>query len=79
MGKLDEMDKRFAENLKTLRAIRGFSRKQLSKECGVSEVCIVNYEHYKSLPNVVDGFLLAKALGVTLDELVGKTIEVKMK
>lgn len=60
----------FAENLKRLRQQKGLTQQKLGEMAGVSQQAILNFEKGKNNPNIVTGVNIAKALGVTCEELV---------
>jgi transcriptional regulator with XRE-family HTH domain len=62
----------FAASLKRLRAERGWSQHALSKRSGVSVPTISNTEACRSGIGLHWAWLLAQALGVSLDEMCGK-------
>ncbi|QUL57525.1 helix-turn-helix domain-containing protein [Paenibacillus tritici] len=60
----------FATNLTKFREARGFSKSELGRRIGVSDVSIGYWESGKSEPKMGSVQQLADALGVTLEELV---------
>ena len=60
------------KNLKSIRKQKGFTQVSLSVFSGVNRVSIAKYETGKAEPNLETARKLADALGVTIDELVGK-------
>lgn len=60
----------FGERLRELRQRSGFSRKELGTHLGVTEGQIGHLETGTRGISVADAAKLAKALGVTLEELV---------
>lgn len=61
-----------AENIEALRKGLGWSQETLASRAGMTRGSIGNYVNGRTIPNVVDAWRLADALGVTLDELVGR-------
>ena len=59
-------------NLKVIRKAKGMTQAQLSAVSGVNRVNIAKYEIGKSVPSLKTAERLADALGVTVDELIGK-------
>lgn len=57
--------------LREIRHIRGLTLKQVADEAKVSEAAMSLYERGKRNPNLVTAYRIAKALGVTIDELMG--------
>jgi transcriptional regulator with XRE-family HTH domain len=60
-----------AERLRTLRRARGWSLEQLAGACGVSRSMLSEIERSKANPTVGVALAIARALGVSLSELVG--------
>ncbi len=60
----------FSDNVKRLREAKGYSQAELGKILDVSQQTISDYEKGKKQPTIVTGVDLAKALGVTVEELV---------
>lgn len=52
--------------------VRGLSQKQLAALIGVSHVAVSYWENGVNIPNVADCWRLADALGISVDELVGR-------
>ena len=64
----------FSESLRTIRKKQGLSQQKLAEKAGLSYVMIAKIEQGATKePSVVSMIKLADALGVTLDELVGRT------
>lgn len=64
-----------AGRLKKLRRDRGWSQQKLAEEAGVSYMVITRIEQGISKePTIISMVSLADALGVTLDELVGRKV-----
>lgn len=81
MGQFENKAKRYAENLKHLRVINGLTRGQLAKKCGITPGSIAHYEKAEAMPNVLYAHAIAEVLGVTVEDMIEKTVavEVKMK
>lgn len=63
----------FASNLKRLRLKAGLSRRELAEKIGGEQSMIYRYENGLRLAPAVQALVgLADALGVSLDELVGR-------
>ncbi len=60
----------FSDNVKALREKKGYSQAELARLASVSQPTVNDYEKGKKLPTIVTGVDLAKALGVTVEELV---------
>ena len=58
--------------VKSLREQRGMTQKQLSEKARVPRICIIRYETGRYKPGMKNAAKLAAALGVTIDELIGK-------
>ena len=56
--------------LKELRKEKGLTLRDLADKCGVSPSTISNIENGDKTPKVDNLFYIAKALGVTLNDLV---------
>ena len=65
------MKNRFAENLKAARLAAGLTQKEVAERVGVAKSTYSLYESGKRAPVVKGIKQLAKALGVTADELLG--------
>lgn len=59
---------------KKLRQKQGLTQDQLSALANVPRICISRYESGKYFPSISNAMKLAKALGVTVDELIGKKV-----
>lgn len=60
----------FSDNVKRLREENQYTQAELGKIVGVSQQTIGDYEKGKKLPTIVTGVELARALGVTVEQLV---------
>ncbi|OZG70413.1 hypothetical protein BTA51_26005 [Hahella sp. CCB-MM4] len=69
MTKDDDQNMTLAENLQRIRAAKGWSRKKLADEAGLTEGAITKIEH-GSDPKAVSIKRLVIALGCTADELL---------
>ena len=58
--------------LRMIRKTKGLTQKWLSEVSSVPRVCIARYESGKYNIGVKNAVKLASALGVTVDELIGK-------
>lgn len=58
------------ERLRALRSARGWSLERLASVCGVSRSMLSQIERGEANPTVVVALSIARALGITLDELV---------
>ena len=58
--------------LKEIRRKRGLTLKQVAEKVEAAESTICLYERGKRSPNLEMAMKLASALGVTVDELIGK-------
>lgn len=61
------------EAIRKAREDKGYSRSQLSIKAGVPYITIRHWETDRSIPRVDLLICVADALGVTLDDLVGRT------
>jgi len=60
----------FAKNLRRYRKRKNYSQEKLAKELHYGYTAIANYESGRNEPSIDDLIRLAKALNVTVDELV---------
>jgi len=68
------VDQTFADSLRTIRKKHGLSQQKLAEKAGLSYVMIAKIEQGTTKePSVVSMIKLADVLGVSLDELVGRT------
>ena len=67
--------KTYGENMRACRVERGYTRKILAERSGVSEDSIRSYEADVRLPNLFTAILMADALGVSLDKLIGRKVK----
>lgn len=58
-----------AANIKTLREQKGMSQEELARMCGLSRGAIAKIETSWKFPSFESGLRIAKALGVTCEEL----------
>ena len=63
------------ERLIGLRNSAGLSQRQLARATGVPVTSIRNWEHNRRFPGLISGARLAKALGVSMEDLVANLIE----
>ena len=63
-----------AEAMKKARLDKGYSQAKLCQKTGISNACISFYENGIVFPGVLNLIDIADALGITLDELVGRTV-----
>ena len=61
--------------MKKARLDKGYSQARLSMKSGISSQNISYWEHGISFPTIINLIPIADALGVTLDELVGRTVK----
>lgn len=61
----------FSSNLRKLRVAQELSQEQLAELVGVAREQITKYENGTTVPNIVNGVILAKALKTTAENLVG--------
>lgn len=59
------------QNLKATREARGISKNKLSQMVGCGFGQLTDWERCESSPNLANAAKLARALGTTIDELVG--------
>jgi transcriptional regulator with XRE-family HTH domain len=68
-----------ASRLQRLREAAGFSQSQLARAAGVPVTTLQGWEQARRLPRLQAAILLADALNITLDELVGRKLKVPRK
>ena len=68
---MKETDTLFIQNLTRLRKERGYTVSKLARISGIGDSTIRNYEKERTSPQVQDLRLLAKALKVDFNELLG--------
>lgn len=61
----------FPARLRRLRRERGLTMRGLARAAGLPDRALENYEHGRRQPTLPVARALAKALGVSLDELAG--------
>ncbi len=60
--------------IRKARRAKGYTLKKLAEKSGVTYTTISNWECNRVFPNVVPLMAVADTLGITLDELVGRTV-----
>lgn len=63
--------------IKDNRIAQKYTQKQLAQRIGVTHAAISYWENGVNVPNVKDCWLLADALGISIDELVGHDVRAK--
>lgn len=67
-------DNLIGKSIKINRIAQNYTQKQLAQKIGVTHAAISYWENGVNIPNVKDCWLLADALGITIDELVGRDL-----
>lgn len=67
-------DNLIGKSIKVTRIAQNYTQKQLAQKIGVTHAAISYWENGVNIPNVKDCWLLADALGITIDELVGRDL-----
>lgn len=67
-------DNLIGKSIKVNRIAQNYTKKQLTQKIGVTHAAISYWENGVNIPNVKDCWLLADALGITIDELVGRDL-----
>lgn len=67
-------DNLIGKSIKVNRIAQNYTQKQLAQKIGVTYAAISYWENGVNIPNVKDCWLLADALGITIDELVGRDL-----
>lgn len=70
-----ETENIIGQSIKEIRSLHKLTQKQLANKIGVTHAAISYWENGVNIPNVKDCWLLADALNVTLDELVGRNLK----
>ena len=67
-------DNLIGKSIKLNRIAQNYTQKQLAQKIGVTHAAISYWENGVNIPNVKDCWLLADALEITIDELVGRDL-----
>lgn len=67
-------DNLIGKSIKVNRIAQNYTQKQLAQKIGVTHAAISYWENGVNIPNVKDCWLLDDALGITIDELVGRDL-----
>lgn len=67
-------DNLIGKSIKVNRIAQNYTQKQLAQKIGVTHAAISCWENGVNIPNVKDCWLLADALEITIDELVGRDL-----
>ena len=67
-------DNLIGKSIKVNRIAQNYTQKQLTQKIGVTHAAISYWENGVNIPNVKECWLLADALGITIDELVGRDL-----
>lgn len=67
-------DNLIGKSIKVNRIAQNYTQKQLTQKIGVTHAAISYWENGVNILNVKDCWLLADALGITIDELVGRDL-----
>ena len=67
-------DNLIGKSIKVNRIAQNYTQKQLAQKIGVTHAAISYWENGVNIPNVKDCWLLADALEITTDELVGRDL-----
>ena len=67
-------DNLIGKSIKVTRIAQNYTQKQLAQKIGVTHAAISYWENGVNIPNVKDCWLLADALEITIDELVGRDL-----
>ena len=62
------------KHIRAARLEKGLSQKELANAAGISENALWEHETNRSDPRLETAVLLADALGITLDELIGRKL-----
>lgn len=67
-------DNLIGKSIKVNRIAQNYTQKQLAQKIGVTHAAISYWENGVNIPNIKDCWLLADALEITIDELVGRDL-----
>lgn len=67
-------DNLIGKSIKVNRIAQNYTQKQLAQKIGVTHAAISYWENGVNIPNAKDCWLLADALGISIDELVGRDL-----
>ena len=67
-------DNLIGKSIKVNRIAQNYTQKQLAQKIGVTHAAISYWENGVNIPNVKDCWLLADALEITIDALVGRDL-----
>ena len=67
-------DNLIGKSIKVNRIAQNYTQTQLAQKIGVTHAAISYWENGVNIPNVKDCWLLADALEITIDELVGRDL-----
>ena len=74
-----QVRERIGGRVATLRKLKGMTQEQLARHLGVTPQAVSKWEHDQSCPDISILPDLASVLGTSIDELLGKTVEVERK
>jgi transcriptional regulator with XRE-family HTH domain len=60
----------FGQKLKEVRQTKGFTQQELAIKTGIPQTTISGWENAGYLPNLIDGYKVASALGYTVPDLL---------
>ncbi len=67
---------KYGEYFKAQRELAGLSQSELSKRTGLSQQMISHWENNKGEPGIEKLVVLADFYGISLDELIGRTVKI---
>jgi transcriptional regulator with XRE-family HTH domain len=67
-----DKQKKFADNLRTLRKERGWSQQDLALKIHYSQQCISQWENMQIEPTLSSLWILSDVFEISVDELIGK-------
>jgi len=71
MKSVYDIQKSISENIKRFRAENHMSALDLHEISGAGERSIQEYTALRSMPSLYNAYLLADAMGISVDELIG--------
>ena len=69
----------FMENLSALMTLRGSTETWLCERAGLKQGTLNGWKNKNRNPPVTDAFMIAKALGTTIEELLGERYDSNLK
>lgn len=71
----EEQEMTIGQSMMIARRNKKLTQAELAERIGTTQISISNYETNKTLPSLLMAICIADELGITLDELVGRSKE----